>query len=212
MKSILKTLHLSNVLMVLAGSFILAFGLCNIHAYSGVTEGGTLGLTLLLYHWTGLSPALSSLLLNGSCYLLGWRVLGKPFLLYSAIAAAFYALCYSLMEPFAPLFPSLIASPFASSLVGALFVGIGAGLAVRGEGAPCGDDALAMALSHRLRCGIQHIYLFSDLSVLLLSLTYIPLSRIAYSLLTVVLSGQLIGLMQRNFFRKGDAPHGSSLS
>ena len=35
----------------------------------------------------------------------------------------------------------------------------------------------------------------SDLTVLLLSLSYIPLGRIAYSLLTVILSGQLIGLV-----------------
>ena len=33
--------------------------------------------------------------------------------------------------------------------------------------------------------------------VLGLSLTYIPVRRIGYSLLTVVLSGQLIGLIQR---------------
>ena len=37
----------------------------------------------------------------------------------------------------------------------------------------------------------------SDLIVLGLSLTYIPVRRIGYSLLTVILSGQLIGLMQR---------------
>ena len=33
--------------------------------------------------------------------------------------------------------------------------------------------------------------------MLVLSLTYIPVTRIAYSLLTVILSGQIIGLMQR---------------
>ncbi len=41
------------------------------------------------------------------------------------------------------------------------------------------------------------MYLISDLSVLALSLSYIPLSRIVYSLLTVVLSGQIIGQMQK---------------
>ncbi len=41
------------------------------------------------------------------------------------------------------------------------------------------------------------MYLFSDLTVLLLSLTYIPLQRILYSLITVILSGKLIGLIQR---------------
>lgn len=45
--------------LALLGSGILAFGLYNIHALSGVTEGGVLGMTLFLHHWIGLSPALS---------------------------------------------------------------------------------------------------------------------------------------------------------
>ena len=63
--------------------------------------------------------------------------------------------------------------------------------------ATTGDDALAMSLSHLTKIPIQWIYLTSDLIVLGLSLTYIPVRRIGYSLLTVILSGQLIGLMQR---------------
>ena len=49
---------------------------------------------------------------------------------------------------------------------------------------------------------IQWIYLVSDLTVLLLSLSYIPIRRIAYSLLTVVLSGQIIGILQKPPFVK----------
>ena len=41
------------------------------------------------------------------------------------------------------------------------------------------------------------MYLVEDLIVLTLSLSYIPLRRIAYSLLTVILSGQLIGLVAK---------------
>jgi len=67
---------------------------------------------------------------------------------------------------------------------------------VRAGGAPSGDDALAMAVSKATRMQIQWAYLISDLLVLALSLTYIPLSRILYSLLTVVLSGQIIGWIQ----------------
>ena len=42
------------VLLSLSGSGVLAFGLYNIHSLSGVTEGGALGLTLLLQHWLGI--------------------------------------------------------------------------------------------------------------------------------------------------------------
>ena len=64
-------------------------------------------------------------------------------------------------------------------------------------GAPGGDDALAMALSRLTGLGVQWIYLFTDALVLGLSVSYIPLGKLAYSLLTVVLSGQIIGWMQK---------------
>ena len=184
------------LLQLLAGSLIQALGLCNIHAWADITEGGVLGLTLLAQHWTGLSPAVSSFVLNALCFLFGWRMLGRRFLLCSAIACGSYSLFYALLEPFAPLWPVLLGHPALAAVSGAVFIGVGAGLSVRAGGALSGDDAVAMALSDRLRLGIQWIYLISDVTVLLLSLTYIPVERILWSLLTVVLSGQIIGLLQ----------------
>ena len=64
-------------MLALLGSAILAFGLYNIHAFSGVTEGGVLGLTLLLHHWFGISPSVSGLILNALCYVAGWKTLGQ---------------------------------------------------------------------------------------------------------------------------------------
>ena len=183
--------------LIAAGSAILAFGLYHIHAVSCITEGGVLGLTLLLQRWLEISPALSGLILNLLCYGLGWRTFGKTFLLYSAAAGGGFSLFYAIFEQFPPLFPSIAEYPLLAAIAGALFVGMGVGLCVLAGGAPSGDDSLAMSLSHRTRLDISRIYLISDLSVLALSLTYIPISRIVYSLLTVVLSGQIIGWMQK---------------
>ena len=63
-----------------------------------------------------------------------------------------------------------------------------------------------MSLSHQTHLDIQWIYLASDLIVLALSLTYIPLKRMFFSLLTVILSGQLIGLVQKVGTGKKQAP------
>lgn len=184
-------------LLALLGSAILAFGLYNIHAPSGVTEGGVLGMTLLLEHWLGLSPAFTGFLLNAACYLLGRRMLGKAFIGYSIIAGGGFSLLYALFEQFPPLFPAIAAYPLLASLLGALFVGVGAGLSVRAGGAPSGDDALAMSLSRALGWRIERVYWITDLTVLALSATYIPLTRLGYSLLTVMLSGKLVGLVAR---------------
>ena len=197
-KEALKNITLKKCAITLLGSFILAFGLYHVHSISGVTEGGVLGATLLLEHWTGISPALTGGIMNVLCYVLGWKLLGKEFIAYSALATVGFSGMYKICEQFPHLWPGLADMPLVAALVGALFVGVGAGLCV--GGAPSGDDALAMSISHATDWKIQWVYLLSDLIVLVMSLSYIPVRRIGYSLFTVLLSGQLIGFVQ-NFNR-----------
>ena len=185
------------VLLSILGGGVLAFGLYHVHSLSGVTEGGALGLTLLLNHWFHISPAWSSLFLNFACYAFGLKTLGYPFLLWSSLSAGSFSLFYAIFEQFPRLWPALADMPLLAAVLGAIFVGVGVGLCVRAGGAPTGDDALAMSLSRRLHIPIERVYLITDLTVLALSLTYLPLSRLACSLLTVTLSGKLIGLIQR---------------
>lgn len=199
-KEALKNITFKKCAITLLGSFILAFGLYHVHSISGVTEGGVLGATLLLEHWTGISPALTGGIMNVLCYVLGWKLLGKEFIAYSALATVGFSGMYKICEQFPHLWPGLADMPLVAALVGALFVGVGAGLCVRIGGAPSGDDALAMSISHATGWKIQWVYLLSDLIVLVMSLSYIPVRRIGYSLFTVLLSGQLIGFVQ-NFNR-----------
>ena len=186
-----------NCAIALLGSAILAFGLYNIHSMSGVTEGGVLGMTLLLQHWFNVSPAVSGFIMNMACYLLGWKLLGKEFIGYSIVAGGGFSLFYAFFEQFEPLWPQLVDHPMAACILGALFVGIGVGLSVRAGGAPGGDDALAMSISAVSHCKIERVYLISDLIVLVMSVSYIPVNRLAFSLLTVILSGQIVGIVQR---------------
>lgn len=156
-----------------------------------------LGMTLLLENWLHISPAVSGFVMNAACYAAGWKLLGREFIGYSAISAAGFSLTYRVLEQFPPLWPGLAELPLAASVLGAVFVGVGAGLCVRVGGATGGDDALAMCVSHVTRWNIQWVYLLSDFIVLALSVSYIPLSRIGWSVVTVVLSGQIIGVIQK---------------
>lgn len=192
-------------IIAVLSSIFLAFGLYHVHNFSGVTEGGIIGLTLLLDHWFGISPSVTNFVANTFFYLLGFKLLGRIFIIYSAVSTISFSVAYRIFEQFDPLWPELYEMPLVASIVGALFVGIGAGICVRIGGAVSGDDALAMCLSHVTKMKVETAYLFSDIVVLLLSLTYIPLNRIGYSLLTVILSGQIIGLIQRIPIKKSPA-------
>ncbi|MEG1579255.1 MAG: YitT family protein, partial [Oscillospiraceae bacterium] len=170
--------------------------LYNLHERTGVTEGGVLGAVLLLQHWLNLSPAIVNPILDLLCYLFAFKFLGKSFAKYAVVASLSFAVSHSIWERFPPLLPDLSNFPLAAAIVGALFVGLGVGLVVRVGGACGGDDALALALSHVTHWPIARCYLFTDLVVLVLSLSYIPLNRIAYSLITVTISSFLIGRIQ----------------
>lgn len=180
---------------MILGGIILAFGIYNIHSISPVTEGGILGLILLCEHWLSVSPAISGLFLNALCYGFGWYIFGNRFIGYSAIAGISFSGFYALLELFPPLFPQIANYPIIASVAGAVFVGIGVGVAVRFGGAPTGDDAIAMGVSEKTGFDIKWIYLISDGVVLLLSLTYIPMEKILYSFITVIISGQIISLV-----------------
>ena len=192
----LKELKKKDMILCVIGSAILAFGLYNVHSLSGVTEGGILGMMLLIKHWFHISPAISGFVMNTVCYVVGWLLLGKSFVVYSIIAGGCFSAFYAIFERFPPLWPQLADMPLAAAFIGALFVGIGVGLCVRTGGAPGGDDALALVISKLTRTKLQWAYLATDLIVLALSLSYLDYKRIALSLLTVTLSGQLIGLVQ----------------
>lgn len=194
---------------IFLGAFILAFGMYNIHSRTIITEGGIWGIELLLFNWFKISPAITAPLLDGTCYLMGVVFLGKEFIIKSLAGTLGYSAFYALLEQFPPLLPDLDSIPIAAAVIGALFVGIGAGIVVRQGGACAGDDALALVISKKLHIKISRAYLFTDITVLLLSLSYIPFQQIVYSLVTVLLSGWIIEKVQ-NFNKK--EPVGAVLS
>ena len=73
-----------------------------------------------------------------------------------------------------PMLPELSSHPLLAAVLGGCFVGVGVGIIVRQGGSSGGDDALALVISHVTHWRLARAYLFTDLTVLGLSLTYIP--------------------------------------
>ena len=186
----------SKVLIIMLGAMISTFGIHNIHQRAHITEGGIIGLMLLFEHWLHFSAAYITPVLDVSCYVLAFKFLGGEFIRVSLISTSFVSVFYKLWEQFPPVLPDLSGHPLLASILGSLFVGVGVGLIVRQGGSGGGDDALALVISHVTRWRLSRAYLFTDLTVLALSLTYIPATRIVFSLITVTLSSFLIDRIQ----------------
>lgn len=198
----LEGLSWKKFLWIFLGAAICTFGIHNIHQQTGITEGGVIGAMLLLEHWLGISPAYITPVLDILCYVLAFRYLGGSFIRISVLSTLSVSLFYKVWEQFPHMLPDLSNHPLAAAVLGGLFVGIGVGLIVRQGGSSGGDDALALVISKVTRWRLSFAYLFTDLTVLALSLTYIPITRIAFSVVTVTLSSFLIDQVQNFQFRR----------
>ena len=178
--------------LIALGSAILTFGIHNVHQVVGITEGGVIGALLLVNQWFGLPPSIASPILDIVCYAVALRLLGAGFLGWSAVSSSCIAGFYALWEHLPHLLPDLTALPLVASIVGGVFVGVGAGLVVRAGASAGGDDALVLSIQKLSGWRLSRCYLVTDLSVLGLSLSYIPVTSIVFSLITVCISSPLI--------------------
>ena len=201
-KKLLEGLTLKKVLLIILGAAVCSFGIHNIHQRTAITEGGVIGMMLLIDRWLGLPPAVITPVLDITCYVLAFRYLGGQFIKISVISTLSVSLFYDFWEMFPPMLPDLSTYPLAAAVLGGVFVGVGVGLIVRQGGSSGGDDALALTISHVTHWRLSRAYLFTDLVVLVLSLSYIPLQRIFFSLITVTLSSFLIDRVQDMTFHR----------
>ena len=201
---IISGLSWKRILFIIIGAMICSFGHHNIHQQTGITEGGVIGLMLFIEHWIGISPALITPVLDAACYLLAFKYLGGRFIKISAISTLSVSFFYKVWEQFPHMLPDLSAYPLAAAVLGGIFVGVGVGLIIRQGGSSGGDDALALTISHVTHMRLARAYLFTDLVVLGLSLSYIPVSRIIFSVITVTISSFLIDRIQDFGRRKSE--------
>ena len=180
--------------LIILGAAVCSFGIHNIHQRTGITEGGVIGLMLLAEHWLGFSPAFLTPVLDAACYLLAFKYLGGRFIRISVISTLSVSLFYKVWECFPPMLPDLSAYPLAAAVLGGMFVGIGVGIIVRQGG------------SSGTHLRLSRSYLFTDLVVLGLSLSYIPAGRIFFSVVTVTISSFLIDCIQNWEPHKPKAP------
>ena len=181
---------LKDISLILIGSTILAFGVYNFYYLNSITEGGVLGIILLLKNMFGFDVSVAGAILDIALLIMGFKMFGKKFFIYSVGASVGFSVLYDIFETVGPLVPQM--GMFTSAVLGGLSVGIGCGIMMRVGCASGGDDALAMIISKVTSLKLSTVYLITDGIVLLLSVSYIPAVQLVYSIVAVLISGKTI--------------------
>ena len=182
---------LKRIILILLGSLILSFGIYNLNYQNNITEGGVLGVLLLLKNLFDIEPSVANLIIDMSLLIIAYKFFGRQFLTHSIIATLSFSMFYKIFESIGPLIP-VLQSKFIVTILSGLFVGVGVGIIVRNGAAAGGDDALAMVISIVTSMTIGNVYMVGDIVVLILSLTYLSVYDIFWSLISVNISGRTI--------------------
>ncbi len=182
-----KSVNLKTVFFAIFGSALMAFG-TRIFAGAEIPEGGIVGLCLIIEQTTGISTAITSLIINALFYLLSWRLLGSGFIFNAAVATVSFSSFYALFDVTVPDFEFFIRYPLLGALVGAVIIETGTGLILRFGGAPSGDHALSVALAKRGNLDLGWMNFIRDFAVIMLAYTYADPYTIIYSIIIMTLT------------------------
>ena len=194
---LLKKETIQSIMLIIIGATILSFGSYNFNYQNNITEGGVLGLLLLMQHVFNISPSITSVVIDFSLFAIGSKFFGKKFLLYSILSTIIFSTTYKIWESIGFLVPSFTHNMLIGSILAGIGVGIGVGLVVRGGGASGGDDVIALLGNKLLKLKVNHVYLITDATVLLMSLIYLDIKQIFYSIIAVTISGKIISIIYK---------------
>lgn len=194
----IKKETLKSILLIIIGASILSFGSYNFNYQNNVTEGGVLGLLLLMQHVFNISPSITSVIIDFSLFAIGTKFFGKRFLLYSVLSTIAFSTTYKIWESVGFLIPSFTNNMLIASILAGIGVGVGVGLVVRGGGASGGDDVIALLGNKLLKLKVNHVYLVTDAIVLLMSLVYLDIKQVFFSIIAVTISGKIISIIYKD--------------
>ncbi|WP_010273802.1 YitT family protein [Paenibacillus senegalensis] len=191
------------IIPILMGTAIYAFGLHYFVIPNEFMEGGMTGVALLINYATGIPPSLTTLVLNIPLFILGWRVLGSTSMILTIIGTLSLSLFLWVMEMLLKLgwlVPLQANDFFLVTLYAGVTLGTGLGIVFRYGGTTGGSDIVARIINKTRGLSMGQIILVIDAFVITSSLLYIAIEKILYTLVVVFIASRLIDFINQGSY------------
>ena len=189
------SLRLKHFILIGLGAAIYAFGFVYFYMANQLAASGIAGLTLILHNLFGINPTYSGYLINFPLVLLGAYLFGKRARGGGGYGIASLYLYVWIFQQI-PFFVDLNQDYLVVSLVAGAVGGLGSGLVFRYGGTIGGSDIIARVIEKKLGIQLNQALLGFDILVMLLSLTYISIPKMMYTLIASFIYSQVVNMVQ----------------
>ncbi len=185
----LKTI-LSYILIILAAT-LAAYSLDTFLIPNNILDGGVTGISIIISKVFSIPISLLVILINIPFVYVGYRNLGKNFLIRTITAMLTFSIALSFFESFHEVTDEIL----LATIFGGILLGIGVGLVIRMGACIDGTESVALVISKKTSLSVGQIVMVFNFLIYGCAALIFGIDRALYSVLTYFITFKVIDLV-----------------
>jgi Uncharacterized conserved protein len=184
--------EIGQLIGIILGASIVGASINSLILPNHIADGGITGVAIILHYLIGCPAGITIFLLNLPLFIIGLRIVGRRFLIYSIIGVAVLSFTLDATSDITVLtHDTLLASIF-----GGVLTGIGMGLVFRSQGSLGGTDILAIFFNRTTQLSVGQILLGIDAMIFLVTALLLTPETAMYAMIYMFIATRVIDLVQ----------------
>ena len=185
----LKTI-LSYIIIILAAT-LAAYSLDTFLIPNNILDGGVTGISIIISKVFSIPISLLVILINIPFVYVGYRNLGKNFLIRTIVAMLTFSIALSFFESFHEVTDEIL----LATIFGGILLGIGVGLVIRLGACVDGTESVALVISKKTSLSVGQIVMIFNFIIYSIAALTFGIDRALYSVLTYFITYKVIDLV-----------------
>ena len=196
MKSNKKLLdNFLSFLLITLGATLAALALEIFLVPNNIIDGGIIGISIMISYITKVKLSILTFVLNIPFLILGYKQLGKSFLIKAAYAMLVFSI---LLEQFKPV-PELTNDILLATVFGGVLLGIGVGFVIKFGACLDGTEVVAILINKKTSFSVGQVVMFLNFFIYSTSGLLFGWDRALYSILTYFITFKIIDMVSEGF-------------
>ena len=190
-----KTKRVISFIMLTFGSILAAFALETFLIPNTILDGGVTGISIIISKLTSLPVSLLVLILNIPFVYIGYKNLGRGFLVRTVYSMILFSCSLSVFQYIEAITEQML----LATVYGGVLLGIGVGIVIHSGGCVDGTESGALVISKKSSLSVGQVVLLFNLVIYGVAGLIFGLDRAMYSLLTYFITFKVIDLVSEGF-------------
>ena len=182
------TKNIITIISLTIGSLIAAAALELFLIPNTILDGGVTGISIIIYKLFKIPLGLLVILLNIPFIFIGYRNLGKAFLIRTLYTMVMFSVFLSYFELFSPFTEEML----LATVFGGAILGLGVGIIIHFGGCVDGTESVAIVINKKTSLSVGQIVLMFNLVIYTVAGFIFGFDRAMYSLLTYFITFNVI--------------------